>query len=233
MKSPLAVAGFALLALVTTASPGAAETERVSRTVTIDPGGTLSLKGFSGRVTITGSDRTDVSIEATRYGTRDELARDRLEIDADRGRVRIEANRNDSRRQRDRDRPVETDFDIRVPRRIKLDLDVFSARLEVLDFEGDVRAKTFSGSLDIRATAWRDRQSIDVETFSGRVQLRVPDSARASVDFESFSGRLESSMPILVQTATRRQLNGRLGSSGGGEGLIRVKTFSGHVTLDR
>jgi DUF4097 and DUF4098 domain-containing protein YvlB len=234
MKSPCVPAiGFALCVLLSTASPGAAETERVSRTVRLEPGGTLSLKSFSGRVTITGSDRTDVSIEATRYGTRDELDRDRLEIEGDGRRVRIEANRTDSRRERDRNHPVETDFDIKVPRLANLDIDVFSARLEVQAVEGDVRAKTFSGSIDVRTTAWRDRETIDLETFSGRVQLRLPESAQAAVDFESFSGRLDSYMPIVVQSSSRRKLNGRLGGSASGGGQLRVKTFSGSVTLDR
>jgi DUF4097 and DUF4098 domain-containing protein YvlB len=248
------VAGFAIFALAATASVASAETERVSRTIRIDPGRTLVLKSFSGSVTITGSDRTDVSIEATRYGTREELDRNRLEIDSDRSRVRIIENRRDDswfERRRDRDQVVETNFDIKVPRRINLDIDLFSASLDASAIEGDhsvhtfssrtrlddvngsIRAKSFSGSFEIRPTGWRDRENIDVETFSGPVRLRLPESARGSIDFESFSGRLDASVPITLGIARSKRITGRIGSSSAGDGTLRVKTFSGSVTVDR
>ena len=254
MKHRAIALSFALLALIVTASIAAAETERVSRTVRLDPGGTLILKSFSGRVTIVGSDRNDVSIEATRYGSREALDRDSLEIDGSNSRVRIEARHTDSSRWfgwRGRDDTVETDFEIKVPRRVNLDIDLFSASLDVESVDGDhtvhtfssrarlenvngsIRAKGFSGPFDLRSTSWRDRQVIDVETFSGRVQLRIPESARGTIDFESFSGALDANLPVVVQTANRRRISGRLGSPGSGEGSIRVKTFSGSVTLDR
>jgi len=56
---------FVLLALAPPAVQAAAEhTERVSRTMQMDPGGTLRLKNFSGRVTITASDRSEIVIDA-------------------------------------------------------------------------------------------------------------------------------------------------------------------------
>jgi len=256
MKS-LAVALFATLAVGSSVT-ASAETERVSRTVRIDPGGTLVLKSFSGRVTITGSNRSDVSIEATRYGSREELDRNKLEIDGSGSRVRIIENRRDdgdSRRGRfrdgDRERVVQTDFEIKVPRKINLDLDLFSASLDVTAVDGDhtvhtfssrsrlddvngpIRATSFSGSFELRPKTWADRERIDVETFSGRVDIRLPASAQASVDFESFSGRLDSSLPITLGNANRRRLTGRIGASGAGDGSLRVKTFSGNVTVDR
>src|SRR5262245_53573401 len=206
MKS-LNIAVFAAVAfgLAATAS---AETERVSRTVRIDPGGTLVLKSFSGRVTITGSDRSDISIEATRYGSREELDRNKLEIEGSGSRVRIIENQpddRDSRRGRfrdgDRNRAIETDFDIKVPRKLNLDLDLFSASLDVTAIDGDhtvhtfssrsrlddvngpIRATSFSGSFELRPKMWQDRERIDVETFSGRVDIRLPASAQPSVDF--------------------------------------------------
>jgi len=51
------ILAFALVALATPASAEAQEAERVNRTIKLDPGGTLRLKNFSGRVTITASDR--------------------------------------------------------------------------------------------------------------------------------------------------------------------------------
>jgi DUF4097 and DUF4098 domain-containing protein YvlB len=253
MKNLLAViAIFVLLALTCTATPASADTERVSRTIAIDAGGTLTLKSFSGRVTITGSDRTDVSIEATRSGTREALDRNKLEIDGDRSRVRIVENSQErSERRDDRDQVVETEFTIQVPRRLNLDIDLFSAALEVRDIEGNhtiktfssgarlenvngsIRAKSFSGSFDLRPMNWREREAIDLETFNGRIELRLPESARGSIDFETFSGRLESMVPIALSTSNKKRMTGRIGSSSAGDGTVRLKTFSGSVTVNR
>jgi len=110
----------------------------------------------------------------------------------------------------------------------------FSSTARLDDVAGSIRAKGFSGVFEIRSAGWRDRQTIDVETFSGRVELRLPESARASIDFESFSGRLDARVPIALGGVTsRRRISGRIGSSGAGDGTVRVKTFSGNVTVDR
>ena len=65
-------AAFAVLALATPAQASPRffdETEHISRTLQMDPGGTLRLKNFSGRVTITASDRPEVVIDAVRRAT--------------------------------------------------------------------------------------------------------------------------------------------------------------------
>ena len=145
---------------------------------------------------------------------------------------------------------VETDFDIKVPRRTNLDLSVFSSpvsvdgvegshkvhgfssRLTLTDVAGPVQAHTFSGSVMIRVKSWEPNQTIDVDTFSGNVELHVPDSARGTVTFNSFSGRLNSEMPLTLHTSSRRALRAELGGGGDG-GTLRFKTFSGSVKIDR
>jgi DUF4097 and DUF4098 domain-containing protein YvlB len=61
----------------------------------------------------------------------------------------------------------------------------------------------------------------------------LPDSARGSIDFETFSGRLESMMPIALSTSGQKRMTGRIGASGAGDGTVRLKTFSGNVTVSR
>ena len=249
----LRAAVLTVFALASVPALATAETEHISQTVRVGPGGTLRLNNFSGKVTVTGSDRSDMSIEAVRHGTRDQLDRVRLDIRSEASTVHIDANKRDrSWFDWGRNNVVETDFEIKVPRRTNLDLTLFSASLEVHgvdgshrvqtfssrarldDVNGSIRAKSFSGGIQIRATSWVDHQTIDVETFSGGVELRVPDSAQGRVLFESFSGRLNSALPLTVETSRRRRISGQLGSGGGADrGRISVKTFSGSVTLDR
>jgi DUF4097 and DUF4098 domain-containing protein YvlB len=251
------VVAFAVLALATPAAAAAAdrwfeETEHVTQTIKLDPGGTLRLKSFSGRVTITASDQPDVVIDAVRRATRERLDRIKLDIHTDGSNtVVVDANRRDRSWDifNSGNNVVETDFDIKVPQRTNLDLSVFSApvsvegvtgshrvhsfsaRLTLSDVAGPIRAHTFSGSVTIREKSWEPNNTIDVDTFSGNVELHVPDSARGAVSFNSFSGRLNSEIPLTLQRSSRRSLRAELG--GGGDGTLRFKTFSGSVKIDR
>jgi hypothetical protein len=248
-------AAFALLALATPAHAAPSmfdETEHVSRTMALGPGGTLRLKNFSGRVTITASDRPEVVIDAVRRATRSRLDRIKLDIHASgTDTIVVDANQRDNSWWEfvGGNNVVETDFDIRVPRKTRLDVSVFSSpvtvdgvdgshtlhgfssRLVLTDVSGSIRAKTFSGSVTVRAKSWEPGQSIDIETFSGRIDMRVPDGASGTVAFNSFSGRLTSDLPLTLHTSSRRSLRAELGSGSGG--TLRFKTFSGSVQIDR
>jgi hypothetical protein len=247
------VLALGVLALATPAVNAAfEETQHISQTIRMDPGGTLRLRSFSGRVTVTASDRPEVVIDAVRRGTRDRLDRIKLDIHADGSNVVVvDANRRERPRHwfTEGNNVVETDFDIRVPRRTSLDLSVFSApvivegvegshkihgfssRVSLNDVTGSIKAHTFSGSVLIRAKSWEPDQTIDVDTFSGNVELHVPESARGSVSFNSFSGRLSSEMPLTLHSSSRRSLKAELG--GGAGGTLRFKTFTGSVRIDR
>ncbi len=242
---------FAPFALVTLAVVGLqavqTEVERVSRTLPLAAGGTLHLKSFSGRVTITAADRQDVAIEAVRRATRERLDRIKLDIRGDGDDVYIEANRSTSRWRHNN--VVETDFDISVPRRTNVDVTVFSAevdvrgvdgaarvsgfssKLRVENVTGAIKAHTFSGPVEVRAAEWRPDQNLDVDTFSGDVTLRVPESVRGTLSFNSFSGHLDSDLPMTRWEGGRRSIRASLG--GGGSATLRLKTFSGSVQIDR
>jgi DUF4097 and DUF4098 domain-containing protein YvlB len=229
---------------------GQNETERVSRTLPLSPGGSLRLKSFSGRVNITGTDGNEVVVDAVRRGTRDRLDHVKLDIRSDASGVSIEANSRDSS-WRFHDNVVETDFDIKVPRKTNLDVKVFSAavnvdgvdgrhnvggfssRITLLNVTGPVKAHTFSGAVEIHAREWQPRQEIDVDTFSGNVTLRVPETAAAMVSFNSFSGYLNSELPLTFRNGRKTNLTAELGANPGNGGNVRFKTFSGTVRIDR
>jgi DUF4097 and DUF4098 domain-containing protein YvlB len=227
------------------------ETEKISRTIAFQPGGTLRLRTFSGRVTITGSDRNEVVVDAVRRGSRSRLDRIKLDIHTDGSTLVINTNRREySWWDSMRNNVVETDLDISVPRRTNLDLNTFSApitvervegsarvhgfssRIHLSDVSGPVVAHTFSGPVEIATSNWPDRQSISVDTFSGNIELHVPENARGRVTFNSFSGRLNSEMPLTLHSSSRRNLSAELGDGGDGSSM-RFKTFSGSVRIDR
>src|SRR5207342_269960 len=95
-------AAFAVLALAMPMPAQAAprlfdETEHITRTIQLEPGGTLRLKNFSGRVTITASDRPEVVIDAVRRAPRTQLERIKLDIHTSGSNVVVvDANQRDS-----------------------------------------------------------------------------------------------------------------------------------------
>jgi hypothetical protein len=215
------------LLLMLPARPASAEqkeTERVDRTAQIRAGGQLRLKNFSGRITITGSNRSDVAIHAVRHATRDRLDHIKLDIQENGSDVIIEANRRDSNWHERNDNVVDTEFDIEVPADVSVDVDVFSSDVSVKDVRGAQRVKTFSGSIDLSG----GEKSINAETFSGGINVRVPQGTSASIEFDSFSGDLDSSIPLVLRSSSRRHQRAEIGAGGTD---YYFKTFSGDVRI--
>lgn len=216
------------------ARPGRVEwaqtnTETVDKTLTMQPGGTLRLKTFSGRVRITGGSGDQVVIHAVRRGKQDRLDDIKLEITQSGNTVEVDANHRLVERRNDN--VVETDFDIQVPARTRLDIKTFSAPVTVSGVSESQKIDGFSSEIRVEASQWGDGNSLDINTFSGDVHLRLPDSARGELDFNSFSGRFESDLPVTLTNSSRRNFRGAL--NGGGSGDFRLKTFSGSVSIRR
>src|SRR6185295_3365044 len=128
--------------------PGSTETEHVTKTVAFAPGGTLRVKNFSGRVTVTGSDRQDASIDAVRRADRDRLDRIKLDVRTEGSTLVVSANEQDSHFPwYRRNNVVQTDLDIQVPRRTSLNADVFSASVTATGLEGTHRVHAFSARI--------------------------------------------------------------------------------------
>jgi hypothetical protein len=230
----------------------AAETETVDRTVAVAPDGTVTIRNFSGSITVTGSDRTDVSVHAVRRATRERLARITLDVQSDGRNVTIEANHHVGER-RDNDNVVETDLTIEVPRPVRLDIDGFSSPVRIQRITGtDHRLKTFSGAVTLEQVAgpivaesfsggigistdgWKPKDRLQLKTFSGDIEVRLPAQASAAVEFDSFSGDLDSELPLTFRSKSKRALRADLnGDNEAAKGAIDLRTFSGDVRLKK
>ncbi len=222
---------FALLVALALAAPAAAQrdTETIDRTLPMPAGGMLRLKTFSGRVKITGGSGDQLVVHAVRRATRDRLAEIKLEITQAGSTIEVDANHRLVERRNDN--VVETDFEITVPARTRLDIKTFSAPVTVIGVNANQNIDGFSSDVTIESNEWGDGTDIDVNTFSGDVHLRLPASARGNIDFNSFSGRFESDLPVTLNSSSRRNFRGAL--NGGGNGDFRLKTFSGDVSIRR
>ena len=219
------------------------ETEQVDRTIPFQDGGTLRLKNFSGDIRITGTDAANVTIHAVRRAPRERLDRIRLTIETSGSIIDINANDRQGRRE-DRENVVETSFEIRVPRRISLDVHGFSSDITVDNVDGDHEVESFSGNLQltrlrgpvraktfsstIRLDAAEAGHDLDFDTFSGDIDLVLPRDARADIRLNSFSGDLQTTLPITLVRKSNRNLHATLN---GGGNAVRVKTFSGDIRL--
>jgi hypothetical protein len=222
------IPAVAVLSVVTLAAPAAAsertETERVDRTVSIQAGGQLRLKNFSGRVTITGSNRSDVAVHAVRRASRERLDHIKLEIVETGSGVSIEANKRDDSWHEQNNNVVDTELDIQVPADVSLDVHVFSSDVFVRDVRGRQRLHTFSGEVEVTGA----EAALDADTFSGNIAVSLVQGASASVDFDSFSGSLRADVPMTYRSASRRHIRGDIGSGGTD---YHFKTFSGDVRI--
>ncbi|HEX6162269.1 MAG TPA: DUF4097 family beta strand repeat-containing protein [Vicinamibacterales bacterium] len=236
----LATISIALLLGLTLAAPAAAqrnrdrddgprETETVDRTMPMPAGGTLRLKTFSGRVKITGGSGDQLVLHAIRRATRERLNDIKLEITQSGNTIEVDANHRIVERRNDN--VVETDFEITVPSKTRLDIKTFSADVTVIGVSASQNIDGFSSDVIIESTDFGEGNDIDVNTFSGNVRLRLPANARGSIDFNSFSGRFESDLPVTLNSSSRRNFRGTI--NGGGPGDFRLKTFSGDVSIRR
>lgn len=226
---------------------GPKETENVDRTLTVQPGGTLNLKTFSGRVDIRAGSGNQMVIKAVRRAPRSRLDDIKLEITQSGNNVTIDANHQ--LREHRNNNVVETDFDIQVPAETRLDvrtfsadvtvtgvrgshqIDGFSSAVRLVQVSGPMKVKTFSANVELQAESWNSGDDLDLNTFSGDITLRLPGNASGSVTFDSFSGNFNSELPVTLQSSSKRNFRGDL--NGGGATDFKLKTFSGDVTIRR
>ena len=211
------------------ASPPAGErreTEVVDRNFPFNPDGHLKLNNFSGKITITGSNRANVVVHAIRSATRERLEGIRLEIEASASEISIEANRKNGHWEDRNNNVVDTEFEIEVPERATLDVNAFSSDVRITGVEGRQKVHTFSGEIRVDSAAG----PLDIETFSGDIEVDLASSVSGRVDFDSFSGSLDTNMPMTYRTGNKRHVTGDIGTAGGAN-TFHFKTFSGDVRI--
>ena len=212
LRIPAIAALTLMVAAAAPARAGQKETERVDRTVQIRAGGELKLKNFSGRVTITGSNRADMAVHAVRRATRDRLDHIKLDIQETSSGVTIEANRRESGWEDRDNNVVDTEFDIEVPADVNLDIEVFSCDVAVKDVRGKQRVHTFSGNIELSG----GEKDVDAETFSGDITVKLVQGASASIDFDSFSGSINTDVPMNYRSNSRRRVRADIGAGANG-----------------
>jgi DUF4097 and DUF4098 domain-containing protein YvlB len=144
-----------------------AQTERVSRTLQVDPNGELEISNVAGNVTVTGGGGRELRVDGTKRvrgpdtpETRQQLAL--LEMRVEQRGPRVEIGTEGFRGRRG-----SIDYEIRLPATMRVTLRSVSGSLSVTNVKGDVRVQTVNGNVRVTGA---DRLVL-AKSVSGEVDL--------------------------------------------------------------
>lgn len=220
-------------------------------------GNTVEIRGVNGTIDASAATGDEVEVTATKRARRSDPESVRVEVVEHGGDVTIcavypdtDGRHNDCRagggHNNTRDNDVEVHFTVRVPRGVAFAPATVNGDVAARGLEGDVRATTVNGSVEIatsgraeaqtvngsiRATAGRADWTSDAsfQTVNGSITLTLPSSAAADVRAETVNGEIETDFPLTVSgRVSRRHLSGTIG--GGGHAL-ELQTVNGSIHL--
>lgn len=236
-----------------------AQERSLERTFALDANGSVELSTFSGEVVVSTWGRDEVDVQVRIVGEPDAVDKTKIEFRETRRSISIETNFDDLEdpgmlRDRDDISPPDTYFTLRIPRTAELELNAFSADIDVSDLAGDLSIEAFSSDIevdgldgelsvdifsgDVEATGLRGEA--EVNGFSSSINLSF-DALTDDVDVETFSGGatlrlprdagfdLDTDLGMSGDLETSFDLSG--GEANGGGPRIAFKTFSGYLSV--
>jgi DUF4097 and DUF4098 domain-containing protein YvlB len=191
MRKQLQVSWLIAAALTLTVAPMSAKAQdddqgvrirgltRVDTTVRLDRGGAVDLSLISGKIRVTGWDRSDVKITAS-------IESGLLRFTANSSRVMLSVDDEDNGGRRHNHNNVgEAHYDVSVPRGARLILEAVSGDIVAAGSQGEIEANSVSGDVDVSDGV----RSVSAEAVSGSVTVaRVNGGLRT----ETVSGELRA-----------------------------------------
>ena len=229
----------------------------------LEPGGLVELKAYKGNIRITAWDRPEVDVRAVvrpggySWGIRIGSRGGETEVEVDHWGNTVSIR---SRWRRHYGMVVGAyggtpfvDYEIRVPRRVRLELKDHKSSIRLADLEGQLRINTYKGDLEVE----NFRGSFDLETYKGSARLDIRDLTDSS-SVETYKGLVRlrvrsddnfryeaklgrradflSDFPVEVRSRSRRrrsrqQIEGIVGDGSGP--LLRFSSYKGTLELIR
>ena len=148
----------------------------------------------------------------------------------------------------DDDDDVEIDYTLKVPPTVSLDMNTVNGRIATKGVEGETRAVTVNGSIDlenagthevaavtvngrVRAKFTRSFQGARFKTVNGGVEASLPQSASFNVNLSQVNGDFEAAFPLNIHSNPgSRRVSGDVN---GGEHELKIVTVNGDIELSR
>jgi DUF4097 and DUF4098 domain-containing protein YvlB len=94
----------------------------------------------------------------------------------------------------------------------------------------DVEIETVAGQVSFQGSP--SGGSLDIETHSGNVEVRLPAGLGGRFELESFSGRIDNAFGPPAQRTSRYEPGTSVEfTTGSGGADVSIETFSGNITL--
>ena len=211
MKSKLLVAGLviALLAAFSlfseTSSALQAEPEHFQKTFTVAPGAVLGVENYKGTIHVTAGDGNQVMVEVQkRFEGSDsdrkwwmENVKVAFANDANHVRVKVEyPNQNCTFCFENHDYTAAVELEIRVPRRINVNLDGYKPDIKISGVQGDISVKSYKAPILIEETTG----AVRVDTYKNTIRLRDV-KIRGALSVKSYKADAEVSARDLGESA--------------------------------
>ncbi|MDT7542248.1 MAG: hypothetical protein QOE33_2152 [Acidobacteriota bacterium] len=221
------------------------ERDSSRQTYALSPGASVDINSVSGHVTIetAATDQAEVEIIRTAR-TRGDLECRKFKIEASANRLRLDGNEN---RERCHNVQVNQTLNLRLPRRVNLDVKSVSGDVRVGELEGTAHLSSISGSAIIARVAGEatltsvsGRVSVNlsrlgggvrVNSVSGNVEVGLPEGANADISVRSISGNVTTDISgMSLQKTDGSNYDGRVGSGGT---PLTFNSISGNVRFHR
>jgi hypothetical protein len=154
---------------------------------------------------------------------------------------------NDGWRRGDRNNDVAVDFEIRVPKGVKVGVwsvnggvsvdgassevraGTVNGSVEAVSMGGPVQASTVNGSVHATMGRFEGDQDLDYSTVNGTVVAEFTGDVDADIDLSTVNGRFQTDWPVtLTGKINPKHLRATLGKGGR---RIRLSTVNGNVEL--
>lgn len=215
--------------------------------------GDVKVNSRNGRITVIGSDRSDVLVRACVRAWGYSATEAKEAVDS----IRIETS-GEITADTPRDSNSSISYEIHVPRSTNLDLYAQNGRITISSVDGQIRFKTSNGrvtlsdlagdvqgetsngrvTVKLNGNAWNGN-GLNVKTRNGRVTVYMPSSYAADFELRTNNGRFSSDVNELqTQNYDERGRKRRGGSHrvkssvNGGGAPIKVTTGNGRVTIN-
>ncbi len=222
--------------------------EEVVETRSLEPGGQFSLENVNGQVSIATWNEPRVRIEAEKGASSASVLRAlRVEIEGEGSRVAVRTRHPKGSWLFGGGGRVR--YRVKVPAEARVRVENVNGGVEIDGVGGEVRVSTTNGSVRVTEAASVVQASCvngsvstgyrtyppegrsRISTTNGSVTVSLPEGAGGRVEAETVNGSVDNELGLAsTERASRRRLEGRLGS---GDGKLEVSTVNGSIRLRR